>query len=479
MTYESPSPDTGPRVTRDEVRDISRLRRARDNKMVAGVAEGLSRHFDVDPLIIRVVFGALVLFGGAGLVLYLIAWVTIPEEGQHDSPLSSTLHRDPSRVMVAGLAVAAVVGTATMIGAIGFSAPNPFPVLLISVVAIAALAVFSRRSDRPVYPPPSVPPWQGAPYPPPAAMAAGAAAPTTAQGTAVDEPSADAEATTGEAAATGAGPSTATAAPPERAWWQRPDDTGSGMGGYPPPTAYAPPPPPPVHRPRSHLFAITMALVAIALGTLWILDATTFDDLSASAYPGTALAIIAGGLLVGTWFGRSRLLIFFGVVATLVTAASTFVGPGPYGERVYRPTAAAVVQPSYDHGTGRMVLHLEDISDPENLDGRLVDLDQRIGQLEVIVPSSLAVVINAHVDHGEIDGPQRSLVSDLDGGAEEITMSSVPDGGTPDLTLDLGLRFGQIRITQYDCPRAGSVQESTGLATTSTTGDFHAAAACN
>ena len=222
-----------------------------------------------------------------------------------------------------------------------------------------------------------------------------------------------------------------------------------------------------------------MAVVAITEGALWILDATVYDDFRASIYPGTALGVIAAALILGAWYGRSRLLIIAGIFATLVTVIAQVAGPGPYGEQVYRPTSAASVHATYDHGIGRVVLHLEDVTDPENLNGRLVDIDQRIGQLEVIVPSSLAVVINAHVDHGHIEGPPSSLVTNLEDSAEQITMSSVPADAATDLTLDLDLDFGEILITQYDCPSAGAAHNATGLDTSSTTGDFHASAACN
>ena len=53
--------DDGPRVTRDEMRDLGRLRRSATDRKVAGVAGGLARHLDVDPLILRVAFVVLVL----------------------------------------------------------------------------------------------------------------------------------------------------------------------------------------------------------------------------------------------------------------------------------------------------------------------------------------------------------------------------------------------------------------------------------
>jgi phage shock protein PspC (stress-responsive transcriptional regulator) len=451
MTSTTPPPESGPRVTREHMRDISSLRRASDQRMVAGVAEGLSRHFDVDPILIRVVFAALTLFGGAGIALYVIAWISVPEEGEYDSILSRMLRRDPARVMVAGLAVAGVVALAAMIGAIGFSAPNPIPVIVISGLAIAALAIFTRRNDQrsaPPFPGPSsaatqVPPDTTAAAPPP--VDAAEVPPT-----------------------------------PTHDWWQRRDSAGSGYV-MPPPTAYTPGPPPPPRpprRPRSHLFGLTMAVIAIAMGTLWILDETVYDSIPASVYPGTVLGITAIALILGTWYGRSRLLVGVGILATLATIAATAAGPGPYGERVYRPATVGALDTTYDHGVGRMVVHLEDLTDPENLDGRTIDLDERIGQVELVIPSSLPITIYAHVDHGEIDGPLRTDVTKLDEGGEEITMTSVT-AGDPDLTVNIDLDFGQIVITEYDCPTSGHDTRSSGLDTSNRNGDIHAAAACN
>ena len=74
-------PDDGPRVTGDEVRDLSRLRRSTTDRKVAGVAGGLARHLDIDPLILRVGFVVLAFFGGAGLILYAAIWALVPEDG--------------------------------------------------------------------------------------------------------------------------------------------------------------------------------------------------------------------------------------------------------------------------------------------------------------------------------------------------------------------------------------------------------------
>jgi phage shock protein PspC (stress-responsive transcriptional regulator) len=48
--------------------------------MVVGVAGGIAQYVGVDPVLIRIIFVLLALFGGGGLLLYLICWLLIPEE---------------------------------------------------------------------------------------------------------------------------------------------------------------------------------------------------------------------------------------------------------------------------------------------------------------------------------------------------------------------------------------------------------------
>lgn len=54
-------------------------------RMVAGVCAGLGDYFGVDPNIVRLVFAALSIFGGAGVLMYLVAWLLVPEEGEQKS----------------------------------------------------------------------------------------------------------------------------------------------------------------------------------------------------------------------------------------------------------------------------------------------------------------------------------------------------------------------------------------------------------
>ncbi|MBS3873810.1 MAG: PspC domain-containing protein [Firmicutes bacterium] len=56
-----------------------RLYRSLSNRMIGGICGGLAEYVNADPTIIRLLMLLFVLFGGAGFLFYLAAWVIIPE----------------------------------------------------------------------------------------------------------------------------------------------------------------------------------------------------------------------------------------------------------------------------------------------------------------------------------------------------------------------------------------------------------------
>lgn len=56
-----------------------RLFRDTDNAMVAGVASGLAAYLRIDPLIVRLLFVVFTFTGAAGLILYILMWILVPE----------------------------------------------------------------------------------------------------------------------------------------------------------------------------------------------------------------------------------------------------------------------------------------------------------------------------------------------------------------------------------------------------------------
>jgi signal transduction histidine kinase len=68
---------------------LRELRRDPENGIVAGVCEGIGKHLDMDPLLLRIVFGATTLASGLGVVAYLLAWWLLPVEGARPAAASA------------------------------------------------------------------------------------------------------------------------------------------------------------------------------------------------------------------------------------------------------------------------------------------------------------------------------------------------------------------------------------------------------
>jgi phage shock protein PspC (stress-responsive transcriptional regulator) len=56
-----------------------RMYRDPDHRIIGGVCSGMGAYWDVDPLIVRVIFAALILAGGLGVLVYLILYIVLPE----------------------------------------------------------------------------------------------------------------------------------------------------------------------------------------------------------------------------------------------------------------------------------------------------------------------------------------------------------------------------------------------------------------
>lgn len=73
---------SGPRYLYAEfMSNGKRLVRKTNGKMIAGVAAGIADYFNVDVTLIRVIIVVTAIMGGFGLILYIVMWVLVPEEG--------------------------------------------------------------------------------------------------------------------------------------------------------------------------------------------------------------------------------------------------------------------------------------------------------------------------------------------------------------------------------------------------------------
>src|SRR5258705_1749380 len=79
-TQSQPPPNAGWQQPQTGVRPP--LVRSRTDRKIAGVAGGLAAYLGVDPLWIRIAFIVVSIPGGLGVLLYVLGWALIPEEGE-------------------------------------------------------------------------------------------------------------------------------------------------------------------------------------------------------------------------------------------------------------------------------------------------------------------------------------------------------------------------------------------------------------
>lgn len=59
---------------------IKRLYRSKKNRIIAGVCGGIGEYFNIDPTLIRLLWIIFIFLGGSGILVYIVAWIIIPQE---------------------------------------------------------------------------------------------------------------------------------------------------------------------------------------------------------------------------------------------------------------------------------------------------------------------------------------------------------------------------------------------------------------
>jgi phage shock protein PspC (stress-responsive transcriptional regulator) len=376
----------------DGSRDLGHLRRSRTDRHIAGVAGGLARHLDIDPIIVRIGLVVLVFFGCAGLLLYAAAWLFVPEEDS-DAAIVPLDARSRSFVLyvVAALAVLAVLG-----GTIGhFDVPWVF-----FVPALVVLVVLMTREQA----------WGGLLRMPGRMRRPGEAA-------------------------------GASVAPEPAAY--------SSSEVPPAPTAPVPAPastPPSPRRRGPILFWFTLALIALAEGVLGLVDLAG-ASIAGPAYAALAVGIIGLMLVLGAFWGRAGGLILIGFIAGIVLVCSLAADKWDLDAHsrtvTYTPTSAAAVRSDYWMGTGDLRLDLTQVSDPAALAGRTIDVGGHVGSIKVVLPAGIAASADAR-----IKGPGHVEVFDEDTGGIHRHLTGAVAGTNPGLplTINADLNVGEITV---------------------------------
>lgn len=57
-----------------------KLYRSETDKILGGVCGGLAEYFGIDSAIVRLVFVLILVYGGSGLLVYIILWIVLPTQ---------------------------------------------------------------------------------------------------------------------------------------------------------------------------------------------------------------------------------------------------------------------------------------------------------------------------------------------------------------------------------------------------------------
>lgn len=104
---------------------MKKLYKSRENKVIDGVCGGIAEYFDVDPVLIRLIFVLFFFFGGSAILAYIIGIIIMPvksfdvkiekaDEGKKVTPVDSN-----KSSLIIGV-VFIIIGTFFLIGKIPF-----------------------------------------------------------------------------------------------------------------------------------------------------------------------------------------------------------------------------------------------------------------------------------------------------------------------------------------------------------------------
>ncbi len=391
-TFAPPPPSYAPRV----------LRRTRDDRVIGGVAAGFGRWLGVDPVVVRVVLVVLAIFGGSGLLLYAAGWLFIPEEGAPANEAQRFIEstgKPGSTGRIAFIVVAGGLGIIVLSAVFGGGPWHGFwffggggSVLLLA--ATGALVLWLLNKDK-----------------------------------------------TPQAASVAAMSTTVVAPTPEA--------TGYSYGGYGDYPGYVPPTPtpvpPPTPKPRSYLGAATLSVALVAVGALVTLNVTGAADIPAVVVLATGLGVLGIGMLVGTVFGRARWLLAIAIPLLFCTMIASIIPSDlrlgtEIGDRTWRPITISSTSDEFRLDIGQAQVDLTKLVIPAGTTSVPISASVGVGELAVIVPEGVRVIVDASVGGGriwiqglpEVSGTTASM-------NDEVPGVVPPNAPTITLTAEVGL----------------------------------------
>lgn len=197
-------------------------------------------------------------------------------------------------------------------------------------------------------------------------------------------------------------------------------------------------------RERSPLGRWTVGVALVVVGVMAALDVSGAIEPFPRHYAAALLAVVGGGLLVGTIVGRARWLIVPGLILLPIVVGTSFVDipfDGTFSVDTLRITPAnqADIQEVYDVEAGSFTLDLSDIA----FDGPdAIEIDMGAGELIVILPEDLEADVDVRLGVGDIGG----VIGNSDGIGLRRTVEL--DGTTGPLELDIEMGAGEVDVVR-------------------------------
>ncbi|MFC6089614.1 PspC domain-containing protein [Saccharothrix lopnurensis] len=402
----------------------SRPRRPHDGRKIAGVAAGIARRYQVDPVIVRVAFVAMALCNGAGVLVYLLGWLWLAQADDEVSPAEALLGRGRSATptpltVLLGLAVVPATGVFvdggfTMVGGV-----------LLSVGGIYLLHRGRGQFNRPEAVPAPAPAFDGVGVGPVTASTGGV---DPVGGPALQEQR-DGRATPPAWDPLGAAPFA----------WDLPEPAADVEQA------------PAAHRParrRSRVGTVTFALALIVLATAAAVSRewSWFDEVHTL---GLVVAVLGAGLVFGALRGGGgRGLIWLVVPLSVIGVAATAADfDGIRSDRVGStrdaPASIEQVEGRYDSGVGEVDLDLTRLPGTGTV---RTEVEVGLGSARVRVPQGADVSVTCRAGLGSV----RCLGRESDGkDAVQRIDDDGPDGpGGLRVELDVRSDVGEVEVSR-------------------------------
>lgn len=420
------------------------------DRWIGGVAGGLAQRLGVDPLLIRGIFAVTALFGGAGFLVYGLAWALLPEQADGRIHLQETIRGRFDAALLGAIAFF-IVGISRGGGLSTWGIYNSFGWLsgllwLAAIVTLVALVISAANQRRHAPGAPPRAPWTGPGDPAAHGMPRAPAAPA---------------APSGYAAPYGAYPPVA--------------------GGYAsPPVGYVPPAPVPprplkphVHGPGAPAVGVVVGLTLLALAVLLVLErAGTLDWPVALTVAGIGIILSGLGIVIAGLRGRSSgTLGFLAIVAVVLAVPIAAIGPyhawsgASRSSRVlvsdgaWTPTTAEQARKGMTVALGTVKVDLTklDLTEPDFTTGPVGDRTVQVpislgaGDLTVTVPRDTAVAGDIRLDAGDISWQvdQTQQFSGLSGSHRyHFNSDEVAEGASPALVLQIEAGAASVRVVE-------------------------------